>query len=244
MEQAILTLMFSLMSVCSFAQMTFCKTFTYDERVHDFGVINEKDGSVMHTFTFTNNGKKPVAITEVSGWCGCTKASFSKHPIRPKEKAKVTVTFNPYGRPGKFSKEVHVILNGGKEYVRLWLKGTVKGYNHPITEDYPYALSKELYVGFNLVPFGFRSSGARTVVTERIANNTRKTMEIKFLRVPDNRILKMPDRIILKPFQRMTFNISYVAPKVYHYDRQILVYPVVNGIKVKPITIKLLGKKA
>ena len=90
----------------------YISSFKYDKRVHDFGTIKEKDGKVSHTFTFTNTSILPVVISDVNSWCGCTTAEYTKTPILPGKTAKVTVTFNPQSRPGKFSKEVVLNLDG------------------------------------------------------------------------------------------------------------------------------------
>ena len=120
----------------------YISSFKYDKRVHDFGTIKEKDGKVSHTFTFTNTSILPVVISDVNSWCGCTTAEYTKTPILPGKTAKVTVTFNPQSRPGKFSKEVVLNLDGNKGFTRVWIKGNVIPYRHPVGEDYPYEIGR------------------------------------------------------------------------------------------------------
>lgn len=219
----------------------YTKAFKYDKRIHDFGTIQERDGKVSHTFTFTNTSTKPMAISDVNAWCGCTTAEFTKSVILPGRQGKVTVTYNPNRRPGKFSKEVVVMLNDGALYTRVWVKGNVEGYLHPVTEDYPYAFGEGLYLGYKVLPFVCTRQGAEAHIDQRIANDTDKEMTVEFQRVPNNRVLKMPDRITLKPRERTSFRVSYRVAKVYSADRYILVYPVVNGKRVKPIRVNLFG---
>lgn len=221
----------------------YLKTFEYDKRIHDFGTILEKDGKVSHTFTFTNKGSKPVVINEVNSWCGCTGSEFSKKPIAPGKTGTVTVTYNPLNRPGKFSKEVAVLLNDGRNYTRIWVKGNVIGYLHPVTEDYPYAFGRGLYMGFKVLPFGSLRPGESYTFEQRIANDTDKPMTVEFEKVPDNRVLKMPGRIELKPRERTTFKVSYKAVRQYPYDRHILVKIKVNGALVKPMRVTWFGTK-
>lgn len=219
----------------------YAEAFKYDKRIHDFGTIQERNGKVSHTFTFTNTSSKPVSISEVNAWCGCTTAEYTKSAILPGKKGKVTVTFNPNRRPGKFSKEVVVMLNDGALYTRIWVKGNVIGYLHPVTEDHPYAFGEGLYFGYKVLPFVCRRQGAEAHIDQRIANDTDKEMTVEFQRVPNNRVLKMPERITLKPRERTSFRVSYRTPKVYPYNRYVLVYPVVNGKRLNPIRVNLFG---
>lgn len=222
-------------------QPALLKTFEYDKRIHDFGTIQEKKGPVHHTFTFTNKGKKPVVITEVSGWCGCTSYDFPRQPIAPGKQAKVTITYNPAGRPGKFSKEIAVVLNDGKFFNRVWVKGTVIGYEHPVTEDYPYAFGSGLYMGFKVLLFGAMKPGQQYSFEQRIANDTDKPMTVEFVKVPNNRVLKMPEKIYLKPKERSSFRVTYRQVKEYSYDRYIVVHVKVNGKEVMPMRVTWFG---
>lgn len=222
-------------------QPSVIKTFTYDERVHDFGTIYEKKGPVSHAFTFTNEGNLPVVISDVTGWCGCTSYEYPKQPIFPGKKAKVKITYNPYGRPGKFSKELAVVLNNGKYFTRIWVKGNVIGYQHPVKEDYPYDFGQGLFLGFNVFKFGNLNPGEQYTFEQRIANNTNKPMTVEFEKVPNNRVLKMPAKIVLKAKERKTFKVSYRQVKQYPYDRYITVKIKVNGKAVKPMKVIWFG---
>lgn len=81
---------------------------TFNERIHDFGQINEADGRVKTIFEFTNDTNVPVTMTNVQASCGCTVPEWSREPIAPKKKGYISVTFNPAGRPGNFRKSITV----------------------------------------------------------------------------------------------------------------------------------------
>lgn len=98
---------------------------TFKERVFDFGEIKEQDGVVSHIFVFKNESKIPVSISRVRSGCSCISIRFSSEPVRPGEKAAVTVSYNPAYRSGFFSKEIVVLSNNGKAYNRIWIKGIV-----------------------------------------------------------------------------------------------------------------------
>ena len=220
---------------------TFCKTFVYDERVHDFGNIEEAKGKATHTFTFTNKGKTTIAISDVRLWCGCTEAQFTKEPIKPGGKAKITISFNPSHRPGHFSKEAVVLLNGGDAYTRIWVKGNVIPMEHPVTEDHPYHLGEGLYASQQILPFGAVRPGTTDSLRLLIANGSNHDMTIEFIRKPDNKLLEIPRKIILKAGQRKKIYARYHSRYTYDYRRQINITPVVNGKETKPIRVTWLA---
>jgi hypothetical protein len=212
------------------------KTFVADTRVYDFGKILEKNGKVTHTFHFTNRGKQPVVINDITAWCGCTTYSYTKTPIRPGKQGTVSITYNPNYRPGFFSKEIVVLVNGGKEYTRIWVKGHVTPYVHPVTEDYPYSFGAGLYAGMKVLPFGSLHKGEHRTIEWRYANDTDKPMTLSFKMVPRNinLIVHYATKIAAKGHATALF--YYHAPAEYSYDRYITLYPVVNGkVLSKPI---------
>lgn len=98
-------------------------SFKWDESVHDFGKI-KKGVPVTATFTFTNVGKEPIVISEAKASCGCTVPEFSKEPVAPGAKGKVTATFNA-ANAGFFDKDVTVMSNASAIDVKLKIKGEV-----------------------------------------------------------------------------------------------------------------------
>lgn len=98
-------------------------SFKWDESVHDFGKI-KKGVPVTATFTFTNVGKEPIVISEAKASCGCTVPEFSKEPVAPGAKGKVTATYNA-ANPGFFDKDVTVLSNASAVDVKLKIKGEV-----------------------------------------------------------------------------------------------------------------------
>lgn len=216
---------------------TYATTFKYDKRVHDFGTILEKNGKVSHVFTFTNTSALPVVISDVNSWCGCTTAEFTKTPVLPGKKAEVKVTYNPFSRPGKFSKEIVLNLNGGRSYTRVWVKGNVVPYRHAVTEDYPYAFGSGLYMGYKVYAFPGLRAGESYQIEQRLSNETDKPMTITFERVPNNTVLKMPASIKLKPRERTTFKVSYRAPRTHTRARTITIKVRVNGKEAMPMRV-------
>lgn len=91
---------------------------------HDFGEI-EKGKAVSAEFELKNNSMVPLIITSVRPSCGCTVANYPKEPVKPNEKAKISVTYDAKS-PGFFTKSIKVRSNAEEELMTLYIKGVVK----------------------------------------------------------------------------------------------------------------------
>ncbi len=99
----------------------------FDKLTHDFGTFAESENVQSCTFTFTNNGDKPLVINQAVASCGCTVPKYTKTPVQPGEKGTISVTYNGRGRfPGHFKKTITVRTNGVPEMTRLYIEGTMK----------------------------------------------------------------------------------------------------------------------
>ena len=63
-KQLLLILFVALMPIGATAQTdpAFCKQLVPDQKIFDFGTIQEKNGPVTHTFLLTNTSTKPIVI--------------------------------------------------------------------------------------------------------------------------------------------------------------------------------------
>ncbi|MDD4970255.1 MAG: DUF1573 domain-containing protein [Paludibacter sp.] len=119
---------YSMLLVCllfSLVAMSQKPAITFDVKEHDFGKINEKDGSVTYVFNFTNKGNAPLVINRVQASCGCTTPTWTKEPIEAGKKGAITVTYNTANRPGMFTKTITVYSNDPLEQAVLIIKGEV-----------------------------------------------------------------------------------------------------------------------
>lgn len=90
----------------------------------DYGAIPQNsDGE--RVFEFTNNGLKPLILTNVVASCGCTATEWTREPIKPGEKSIVTVKYNT-SITGAFRKSIRVFTNVSPEPILLIIKGEVK----------------------------------------------------------------------------------------------------------------------
>lgn len=96
----------------------------FENETIDYGTIaHNADGA--RQFTFTNNGNKPLIITNTQGSCGCTVPTTPKEPIAPGAKGVIGVKYAT-DRVGAFTKTVTVTSNAaGNPTKTLTIKGTV-----------------------------------------------------------------------------------------------------------------------
>jgi Protein of unknown function (DUF1573) len=96
----------------------------FDNETIDYGTI-EHNADGAREFTFTNNGNKPLIITNTQGSCGCTVPTSPKDPIAPGAKGKIGVKYAT-DRVGPFTKTVTVTSNAeGMPSKLITIKGTV-----------------------------------------------------------------------------------------------------------------------
>ncbi|WPR72774.1 DUF1573 domain-containing protein [Flavobacterium sp. NG2] len=96
----------------------------FENETIDYGTIaHNSDGN--RQFVFTNNGTKPLIITNTQGSCGCTVPTTPKEPIAPGAKGVIGVKYAT-DRVGPFTKTVTVTSNAeGQATKTLTIKGTV-----------------------------------------------------------------------------------------------------------------------
>jgi hypothetical protein len=75
------------------------------------------------SFSFKNNGKEPVIVSNVQTSCGCTTAKKPEAPVAPKDKGEISVKYDTK-RVGAFVKTITVTTNV-EEPITLTIKGTV-----------------------------------------------------------------------------------------------------------------------
>jgi len=237
----------ALFSLFGFISMLHAQTpsadITFEERIHDFGTILEKNGKVSHTFVFRNNGKVPVTINDIYSGCGCIGKIVSKAPVKPGGKGKVTITFNPDYKSGFFSKEVVVYSSNGQDYNRIWVQGIIKPAEHPIEDDFPYNFGEGLYLRLKVVAFGYLKPGETRQMELHYANGTNKEMVLNFV-VEDNKAgLKFTNPGKIGAKARGAINFSYTMPPLSNDDVVFYLYPYVNNKKLPgPLEIKILNE--
>lgn len=224
------------------AQEPTSQQLRFGERVHDFGTIPEQGGVVSFDFRFVNEGPGPVVLTDVVTSCKCIRAEFSRKPVLPGASAVIRVSYDPFYRPGSFSREVNILYNDRTGHQRVWIKGEVTPFNHPIEEDHPYDLGGGLHANLKVLLMGGIRQGESKTLLFRYANGLEKEMHVRFRVEGGTRAaLVMPDTLTLKPDERGTMRLVYTMPASALGLRRLTVTPVVNGRAQQPLELTAVG---
>lgn len=90
----------------------------------DYGTVAyNSDGN--REFVFTNNGNKPLIITNAQGSCGCTVPTYPRAPIAPGAKGVIGVKYDTSRAGQPFSKTITLTTNAVVPTKVLTIKGNV-----------------------------------------------------------------------------------------------------------------------
>ena len=99
----------------------------FEKKTHEFGDIHEEGGKVTARFIFKNVGDSALVLTKVKPGCGCTAANYTKEAVQPGQTGFIDATYDPWGRPGQFNKNIKVSTNEPNQtnpYI-IFIKGNV-----------------------------------------------------------------------------------------------------------------------
>ena len=99
-------------------------TVSIDRAEKNFGniLLNEKR---EHVFKLVNTGNKPLVVYDVTTSCGCTKAEYSKEPVRPGDALDLKVIYDAEDK-GRFRKSLRVYCNVEDSPLKLTVVGMVE----------------------------------------------------------------------------------------------------------------------
>lgn len=106
----------------------------FTETIYNFGTIKQGE-IVKYSFSFKNDGEKPLLISSAQASCGCTVPNYPKEPIAPGETGVIDVQFNSTGKLGMQNKSINITANTDPAITTLLLKGTVKKDSTQLTEN-------------------------------------------------------------------------------------------------------------
>ncbi len=113
----------------------------FNEKIHDFGTIEETGGEATHRFIFRNISEDTVTILMVNASCGCTTPGWTEAPIPPGGAGYIEAAYNPFNRPGNFYKSLTVNTSHPKEEIILLnIKGHVNPRLRTVEDDFPSKL--------------------------------------------------------------------------------------------------------
>lgn len=140
---------------------------TFEKEKHDFGRFSPDKTQLTHSFSFTNEGSRPVKLKDVKTSCGCTTPKWPRKPIEPGGKGHVKVVYDATTSNGYFRKKVTVVTSNSSVH-ELTIEGeqapkktgnSVKGYK---VEQGNLAFKKG-FVEFGHIPLGGNDTGYLTI---------------------------------------------------------------------------------
>jgi hypothetical protein len=186
-------------------------TMKVSETKHDFGTFKEEAGQQTYNFEISNTGNQPLVIQNVVASCGCTTPEWTKQPIAPGAKGKVTAIYDPKNRPGAFDKTLTVYTNTKPEVTVLSIKGEVVPREKTVEELYTFPVGG---VRFENVQLAFTNikKNAKKIRVMQVINTSNEPVKIEFENVPAHLTLKVNPET-LKPGQKGLVEGTYDANK-------------------------------
>lgn len=177
------------------------------QKTHDFGTFKEENGKVSCDIKMINSGDSVIRITNVRPTCGCTATQYTIGDIAPGDTATITVTYNPYLRPGRFEKDVYVYINGSPRRHTLTIKGNVIGSAKTISEKYPVSAGA-LKLSNRILPFGELKKGKSRTQFIAAYNQSEDSLKALFSQVPGYLQVEMIPEIV-PPGEQATITVTY-----------------------------------
>lgn len=166
-----------------FGSMAFAQNqgeFKFTRDYNDFGVVEEGQ-QASHTFEFTNTGNAPIVITNVAPSCGCTTPDWTRDPIAPGGKGKITASYNSAGRPGVFNKSINVQSNASEPYKTLYIRGTVVKKSEMVYTEEQKKESPKIELEKLTHNFGRLEKGQKAVLKLKVTNKGKNPLVISSL---------------------------------------------------------------
>ena len=140
MKRIIISLLCAVCMMASADAQSKKSPVVFDKYEWDFGTIEAAEGTVCHTFTFTNTSKEAVKIDRDIPSCTCVRAFYDDVTVEPGQKAEVMVSFSPKEENGKSNRRVELIDKDGNTLASLEVKAVVKHTpgGNDLDRNYPY----------------------------------------------------------------------------------------------------------
>jgi hypothetical protein len=211
MKRIILVASLLMAAVAAKPQMA-VTTMKMSETSHNFGSFKEEAGRQTYDFVLTNTGSQPLVIQNIVTSCGCTTPEWTRQPIPPGGKGKVTAIYDPKDRPGTFDKSLTVYTNTKPEITVLQIKGEVTPREKTIDELFTFPVGN--LVRFESVQLAFTNvkKNAKKIRVMQVVNTSKEPVKIEFENIPSHLSLKVTPET-LKPGQKGLVEGTYDAVK-------------------------------
>ncbi|MCM1449333.1 MAG: DUF1573 domain-containing protein [Clostridiales bacterium] len=183
----------------------------FADTTYDFGAFEENDGTVKCVFTYVNTGDEPLSIIASRATCGCTSSSYTKEAVAPGDSGYVEVSYNPTGRPGRFSKKVYVDFNTERPRQTLLIKGVVIGASNTLRGRYPVDAGM-LKLRSDKVLLGEVSNGKSKTSFFEVYNATADSLTPRWVSIPRGVKIDTPTPTV-GPGEQLSYTIFFVPEK-------------------------------
>jgi hypothetical protein len=178
---------------------------------HDFGTFKEEAGRQTFDFVVSNSGNVPLVIQNIVASCGCTTPDWTREPIQPGSKGKITAIYDPAGRPGQFNKTLSVYTNTDPNIVVLTIKGEVVAREKTIEELFTFPVDSIRFES-NHMAFTNVKKTEKKIRVMQLINVSKKPIKVEFDQIPPHLALKANPET-LKPGQKGIVEGTYDATK-------------------------------
>jgi hypothetical protein len=178
---------------------------------HDFGTFKEEAGRQTFDFMVSNTGNAPLVIQNIVASCGCTTPDWTREPIQPGAKGKITAIYDPAGRPGQFNKTLSVYTNSDPNIVVLTIKGEVISREKTVEELFTFPVDSIRFESNHMAFTNIKKTEKKIRVMQLI-NVSKKPIKVEFDQLPPYLALKT-DPETLKPGQKGIVEGTYDASK-------------------------------
>lgn len=187
-------------------------TIKVAEPEHNFGTFKEEAGPQSHDFYIANTGTQPLVIQNVVASCGCTATDWTKQPIPAGSRGKVTATYDPKDRPGRFDKTVTVYTNTKPEITVLTIKGEVIPHEKTVEELFTFPVGDKLRFESVQLAFTNVKKNEKKMRVMQVVNVSKEPVKLEFDNLPAHLTLKANPET-LKPGQKGLIEGTYDATK-------------------------------
>lgn len=206
-EKRLIALIVTILSTqIAFSQLRF------ESESIDLGTFEELGGKRSCTFEATNIGQKPIVILDVVTTCGCTVPTFSRRPIKPGERTRIEVSYDPLGRPGAFDRKLHIYGPNRERLGQLTIRGTVTPRPRSVEELYPIEVGEGVRLNTTHCTFTYIYVGRTIASAISLINHSDKEHSFALRARNQSGLLHIDAPTTLRGGERSAINFSYTIP--------------------------------
>lgn len=183
----------------------------FDKLVHSFGSVEEQAGRLEARFSFKNTGTDELLIAEVIAECGCTSPSWTRQRIMPHDTGSVVVAFQPFNRPGYFSKTMEVKWVGNVSPTILTIEGRVIPSVKSMEAKFPHVVGGMRFSEDHIYLRNVLTKNEAVRHSLYVMNTTSDSLRLTQYHVPPFIELSFPK--VLAPFAQEVIEVSYWPEK-------------------------------